>query len=555
MNKKIFLLFIITLISVPSYADQEGLLKILKEELARNKENLKFKDYESPYFISYQLKETESFHISAKNGALFSDNYSRNRNLYVDVRVGDYQFDSSEGAESYFGMFPEYIPSFYAPIEDDSKPLKRALWLLTDYKYKQALQNFLKLKGKKIYEVKKNEFDSFSREEPVTYIEKDEKTEVFNRDFYREMMKKLSSKFLDYKDLFDSNVDFSTATIRKYMVNTEGTTLMTSSTYYSVVMIAFTRAEDGMLLSDSVNIYARTVSQIPPFEKIEKQLMEMANNLVAMRNAKLLEPLTVPAILMPEATGVFFHETIGHRLEGQRQEDKEEGRTFKESLGKKILPDFIDIMDDPTLQIFNGIPLNGHYKVDDEGVMVQKVTLVEKGVLKNFLMSRKPIEKISKSNGHGRSDGYLSPVSRMGVLYVKSSKSFSMEKLKQMLLAEAKKQNKPFGLIIYLSSGGSTNTSLYGYQAYKSVPRLIYKLDVKTGKEELVRGLELVGTPLLSLNKIIASSNEYGVFNGYCGAESGTIPVSTIAPAVLLSEMEFQRTKEMKEKGQILPPP
>jgi len=259
--------------------------------------------------------------------------------------------------------------------------------------------------------------------------------------------------------------------------------------------------------------------------------------------------------LSPQATGVLFHEAVGHRLEGERQDREEEGRTFKDSMGKKVVPEFISVYDDPTQSIINGEYLNGHYKFDDEGIPGKKVDLIKNGVLKNFLMSRTPIEKFSGSNGHGRAYDDFVPMARMSNFFVKSSKEIKAAKLKEMLLEECKKQGKKYGFIIKSMMGGETETSIARFQVFKSVPQMVYRVDAQTGEEELVRGVELVGTPLTSINKIIATGNDYKVKNGYCGAESGWIKVSTIAPSTLVSEIEFQNRKVTKKQLPIIPRP
>ena len=322
-----------------------------------------------------------------------------------------------------------------------------------------------------------------------------------------------------------------------------------------LLVVAVTRAKDGMLLQDTVNWYGRRPEDLPSADVAMKGLRVMVERLVRMRDAPIVDPVSVPVLMSPEATGVFFHETVGHRLEGQRQEGEEEGRTFKGQLGQRILPDTIDLVDDPTLPESAGESLNGAYRVDDEGVKAQKAVLVDHGVLKGFLMSRKPIEGFAKSNGHGRSDGFQPAVGRMANLVVRGRTPVPRARMKGLLLEEVRKQGKPFGIIIESIAGGSTNTSSYGFQAFKGLPRVSYRVDAKTGEETLVRGIEIVGTPLSSINKIVATSDRYGVFNGYCGAESGMVPVSTVAPDMLFAEIELQRAQEGTERPPVLPPP
>jgi predicted Zn-dependent protease len=289
-------------------------------------------------------------------------------------------------------------------------------------------------------------------------------------------------------------------------------------------------------------------------------------DLTRLQAAPNLDPYTGPAILMEEAAGVFFHETIGHRLEGERQANEQEGRTFKGQLNKRVLPDFLSVVDDPTLDRVTvtaagdpaaGQPvlLNGFYQFDDEGVPARAVTLIDHGILRDFLKSRTPVLGSLRSNGHGRAEGTADPIGRMANLVVRSSRSVPMDKLKAQLLDEVRKQGKPYGLIIRDIVGGSTNTQTFGSQTFRGQPTMVYRVDAQTGDEVLVRGVEMVGTPLSSVAKIVATSDTVGVFNGYCGAESGMVPVSTVAPAVLFTEIELQRAQNLKERPPILPPP
>jgi TldD protein len=276
---------------------------------------------------------------------------------------------------------------------------------------------------------------------------------------------------------------------------------------------------------------------------------------VALRGAPAIDPYTGPAILEPAAAGVLLHEAVGHRLEGERQDEDGEGKTFRGQVGKQVLPPFITIADDPTLRQLKGEELNGFYLYDEEGVAAQRATLVENGVLRSYILSRHPVKGFLHSNGHGRSQGTRKPVARMANLIVESRKQMGDAELKKMLIAEAKRQGKPYGLIIRDITGGNTNTSTFGYQAFKGMPRMVYRVDVRDGKETLVRGVEIVGTPLSSINRIMATGKGYGVFNGFCGAESGNVPVSTVAPSTLLQEIELQRAMEGKDRPPILESP
>jgi predicted Zn-dependent protease len=426
---------------------------------------------------------------------------------------------------------------------------------VTDEKYKAALSQFLKKKGENVYAVEDPKRPpSFSKEKPAKYVQ----TPVafpFDRERWTKVAREVSERFKAHPEIFDSEVRVSADKVTRLFVSSEGSRIVTEETMYGLHVSAVTRADDGQLLDNSRNYYAPTEAGLPDDKKLAEASSKVVEELLALRKAPAIDPYTGPAILAPEASGVLFHETLGHRLEGGRQEGENEGKTFKGQVGKPVLPTFLSLHDDPTMRVLNGEPLNGHYLYDEEGVKGQRVTLVDKGVLRGYLLGRQPVEGFLQSNGHGRSQGTLKPVARMANLLVESTKSVSDEELKRMLIAEAERQRKPYGLIIRDITGGNTNTSSYGYQAFKGVPRMVYRVDVKTGKETLVRGVEIVGTPLAAVNRILATGKKPGIFNGFCGAESGNVPVSTVAPAVLLREIELQRTVEGKDRPPILSSP
>jgi len=352
----------------------------------------------------------------------------------------------------------------------------------------------------------------------------------------------------------DADVNIMAQKETTYFVNTEGTHYIIDEILYSINADVMTRAEDGKVLRNYRSLYYRYPKDIPSTEGIKSIIRELVEETLRLRKAEVLNPANVPAILESEAAGIMFHEAVGHRLEGERQIDDKDGQTFKQKIGEKIIPPFLSIIDDSTMRNFNNINLLGYYPFDDQGVPGQRVVLAENGILKSFLLSRTPINGFYKSNGHGRASYGKPPMARMSNLVIKSNNEYTREKLKELLLEEIRRQNKPFGLIIKKMMGGETNTSSYNFQAFKATPLIVYKVD-PTGKETLVRDVEIVGTPLISINKIIATANDYDVFNGFCGAESGYVSVSAIAPSVLLSEIELQRTSEEKEKPPLLPPP
>lgn len=537
---------------------RQDLLDAMVLEIDRNQAELKLRENTGPYFIAYQLKDYDSREVLARYGAVFQDTTTRDRKIGVDVRVGDYGFDSSVGDELDFSFSlkgTSYLTKKSAPLDDSASALRTAFWLVTDEKYKLALFNFLKKKGDDVYTVEDpKRSPSFSKASPEVQVGV-RVPFAFSRDRWVAFAREVSARLANEKAFFDSEVRISGDKVVRYFVNTEGTRLVTETTLYGVHVQAFTRAADGQLLEDSREFYAPLESQLPTDAAMKKDVEVMVNDLLALRLAPTIDPYTGPAILDSDAAGVLFHEAVGHRLEGERQDNDAEGKTFRGQVGRQVLPPFITVIDDPTATERGGKQLNGHYLFDEEGVRGQKVTLVKAGVLQTYLLSRRPVEGFLASNGHGRAQGSRKPIARMANLIIESTRRVSAAELKQQLIAEAKRQGKPFGLLIRDITGGNTNTTSFGYQAFKGTPRMVYRVDLKTGAETLVRGVEIVGTPLSSINRILSTGQSDGVFNGFCGAESGMVPVSTVAPAVLLQEIELQRALEGKDRPPLIPSP
>ena len=331
--------------------------------------------------------------------------------------------------------------------------------------------------------------------------------------------------------------------------------MQTADDYVRVFIEANTRAEDGMELERFESFDAETIEGLGGEAAMEKAADAVIADLKALRRAPPAEPYAGPAILEGKAAGVFFHEIFGHRVEGHRQKSEEEGQTFAKKVGEPIMPSFISVWDDPTLQKLDGVDLNGFYRFDDEGVYARRAPLVDGGILRGFLLSRSPTRGFSVSNGHGRRQEGRSIVSRQGNLVVEPSLVVSHEALRQMLRDEARRQGKLYGLSFKDISGGFTNTARGGPQAFKVLPILVYRVWVDGRPDELVRGVDLVGTPLSALSKIMAASDDYQTFNGYCGAESGFVPVSATSPSLLVQQIETERRDKGSDKPPVLPAP
>jgi predicted Zn-dependent protease len=533
-------------------------LSAMSSELSRSAERLRLQGYEAPYFLSYQVKDVTRHEVAGRYGAVFEDDTRHDRTLYVDVRVGSYQLDSSGTDDSVLvlgGEGPSWYAPKNAPLDGETTALRNALWLATDEKYKEALASYFKKKSREIYRASEQDrAPSFSREAPARHVDPPLPF-AFESSRWKAIARDATALFRDHPSVFDSSVKVVAEKQVRWFASTEGSALVTEQAIYGVHVQAVARAPDGQLLENGRDFYARTEADLPSAAAISEAVGKVIAELEALRKAPAIDPYTGPAVLEPEATGVLFHEAVGHRLEGERLEDDKDGQTYKGQIGQRVLPRFISIVDDPTMPSAGGVALNGTYAFDEQGVPAGRTVLVKDGRLETYLLSRKPVRPFERSNGHGRSQGSRAPMARMANLVVESSRRVSDAELKKMLMAEARRQGKPYGLVIRDITGGNTNTMSYGYQAFKGTPRLVYRVDARTGKEELVRGVELVGTPLASVNKVMATSTRARVFNGYCGAESGYVPVSTVAPAALVGEIELQRVVRANERSPILPSP
>lgn len=547
----------------PLQDPRAALADSLRLELDRAVKALKIGENEPPFYVGLQAKELDSRQVSARYGALFENHRRRHRELYADVRVGSYALDStpdSDGLGFDFDFDEQaWEPEKRLPLDDDPRALRTAVWLLVDAKYKKALSTYLSKRGKAVY--KPDDPDrapSFSREPVVSFVEAP-KPFPFNDAAWGAEARRVSASLLGKPGIFDGRMSVDADKVVRWFVSSEGSRIVTEQVIYGLHVQAFARAPDGMLLEHGRTFYGASEAELPSGAALDREVAGLVDELAALQKAPLVDPFTGPALLSPEAAGVLFHEAVGHRLEGQRQDDENEGRTFKGQVGVKLLPEFITVVDDPTRATLDvggrAVSLNGFYRYDEEGVAAQPVTLFADGVLKAYLLGRSPVKGFDHSNGHGRSGGTRRPVARMANLIVQSNAGVSEAELKRLLLEEVRRQKKPYGIYIKDVKGGNTNTSSDGYQAFKGMTRLVYRVRAEDGAEELVRGVELVGTPLSSINRITAMGNKPAVFNGFCGAESGYVPVSTVAPAVLVGEFELQRTRKNAGRAPVLPPP
>jgi predicted Zn-dependent protease len=529
------------------------ILDILKAENEREFAALKQQN-EPAHYLAYQLVEQRIVNLESEGGALITDSDDTARNLDVEVRVGKPALDNSRAlADDNNGLNAPLTRRGIVPFGDDKQALSNALWLETDRRYREAVNALGYVRqDQSTLKATRAAVPDFSQEKPEVYVEAPTKLE-FNKATWVERLKRCSAKALKGQATRGTcNVVFQQNTA--YIVNSEGSQIQTSWTNAQLSVSVGVKADDGMNLSRLEQRFGRSPADLPPDTEIDKMLATVTGDLDALHDAPLADPYVGPAILEGRAAGVFFHEVFGHRIEGHRQKDLTSGQTFASYVGKDIAPDWLSVYDDPEIVTLNGVQLNGFYRYDDEAVRARRVSLIDQGKLIGFLLGRNPIPGFGRSNGHGRRSPGLPPVARQGNLVVAVTKSVLRSDLEKLLIEEIKKQHRPYGMIFTDISGGFTNTSAFAPQAFKVNPVMAYRL-YPDGKRELVRGIDISGTPLVALQSIRAASREIETFNGVCGAESGWVPVSASAPSLLLERIEVEKGFIPPDRPPLLQPP
>lgn len=553
----VLLVCVLAVASAAWAADESfDLLSVMREELDRSMENLAHAGDAPMYYLQYSVTDLHEYGLSVTDGGLNAPTESHHRYLDVDARVGSVELDNTHelrGGSWRDNYTPTRLVDF--PLDPDAAAVGAALWNETEYQYRKAQERLTKVEANRQVKVEEQDLSNdFSPGAAHVYSEPPHWTGL-DEEHWREVLERLGTRLAGHDFVQNSNASIAVTDRTAYMVNNEGSALQHSNTYIRLFLTVSGMAEDGMNLYRSEIYNATTPDRLPDEATLTADAERLVAELDALRNAPIVEPYIGPAILMNRASGVFFHEIFGHRIEGHRQKSESEGQTFTKKVGEQILPEFISVYDDPTLAETEETELRGYYKYDDEGTPAERVVVVEKGVLRNFLTTRSPIENFPRSNGHGRREHGNDIVARQGNLIIESDRTVPYERLREMLIEECQAQGKPYGLIFNDISGGFTSTGRRGPQAFKVLPLFVSRVYADGRPDEVVRGVDIVGTPLTSFSKIIMAGDDDDVFNGTCGAESGWCPVAGVSPSILVSEIEVEKRQKGQDKPPILPPP
>jgi len=562
---------------------EDVLLKALKDEMNRSMEKLQLKDMEKPYYIEYAVEDAETFVIKAVFGAIVESDQNRSRLLRVGLRVGSYDLDNSEfaGGRSPYSMIGGRPTQLV--LEDDYAALRHDMWLATDGAYKQALEQLAAKRSFIKTKVQPEEIPDFSREEATKTIAP-KKLLTFDQKKWEGVLRRLSAIFREFPVIYDSSISLNVRFSHKYFINSEGTVSHQPANLVSLYVRAATQASDGMGLKHFVPSYGTSLEQLPPEKEMAASIRKMAEELTALTSAPVLEKYLGPVLVTGQAAGELFAQVLAPQLSGQRpplMEQQQMAAMMTESklasrLNRRVLPSFFTVVDDPTQKTYEKHQLIGSYKVDDQGVPARPVTIIERGVLKTLLMSRRPSKEISQSNGHGRAMQIGSPSVQIGNLFVQTTEGKSFAELKQELIDLCQDQGLSYGLLIKKFDNPSITGREFSLSSFSmrrglqqelvTPPILVYKVFVEDGREELVRGVIVAEMSVRMLKDIVAVGKDYYVNNKLTagGGMMGLffsyafrlgIPTTVIAPSVLFEEVELKKPGGAQQKPVFLKHP
>lgn len=561
MMDKIFkslLVLMLAAASAQAARAQEPLMDILRGELQYQYAQLSAAPA-APYYINFRVTDVEQELAAASFGVLSGEMSRRERVFKPQIRLGGYDFDNFRGEiDGMQGGGYGYSKTLLPLSDDNPDALRQAIWEQVEGDYKASVEQLEKLRAAdKVNTKRDDKAPDFSDapaekywEAPLTDAEK-----AFDRPEMERRVKAYSALFLDSPDIINGSASIDFTVLRKYLLSTEGTEIAHNNRACRLMINAAVRTGDGMELPLYNTYFAFTPDGLPSDEEVIRDTRELIATLVAMKNAPVVDPYTGPALLSGEAAGVFFHEIFGHRVEGQRMKSDSDGQTFKKMVGHNVLPRHFNVYDDPTLDRFGDSDLYGYYLYDDQGVRARRVDVVKRGTLNEFLMTRVPTDEFGQSNGHARAMEMLNPVSRQSNLVVETDNHLTEAQLRKLLIKEAKAQKKDFGLYFKEVTGGFTMTGRYQANSFNVTPLEVYKVYVDGRPDELVRGVDLIGTPLSMFSNILEGGGEAAIFTGVCGAESGSVPVTAVSPQILVKRVEVQRKAKSMDTPPVLPRP
>lgn len=544
--------------ATPSY-DYVKLSDDLGQQLKSNLSELRQKDTLPLYFGAYRIHDSAYWNIVYDQGKIFSENQAQRRWGEVELRIGTPEMDQTHPLPD--DQVLSSAGFFFVPLSnaDDAKAYNRRMWRIgTEQAFRSAKERFSKVQH--AVETQRQESAPLPDWVPAP-IHKDISNSALPK-IDTNGQGRIKAKFQNISQLFNKNqrlhlsqLIFEHKRTHRLLVNTEGNKVLDRDSLSTLLIVLTSRHQDG---SDISLVDTRSFRDLPTDAELQTLYLELDSSIKlidSIYQAPLLEPYAGPVLLEGRGAAVFLHEILGHRVESDRFRLANDGQTFLAKLNQSIFPPFISINDNPRLRSWDSIPLNGYYKYDDEGTLATGTQLVKNGILTNFLSNRSPALVGGKSSGNARAIFGVKPMARMSNLQLTSSQSTPDSLLRTHLIAMAKEQGLPYALVIKDLSGGFTNTTRYMPQAFKLTPYYVVQVFVDGRPDRIARGLDLAGTPLVSLSKIKEVGTTTHVFNGFCGAESGWMPVSALSPGLLFDKLEFQKQELQSSRPPFLSAP
>jgi len=528
----------------------------LDDECQRTMRNLRAPGYPRIYYLSYLLRDIHTTEIWGRLGNINHVTDEDSRNLYCDCRVGSYRYDHvAEGGLEDNSPETETFEYVDMPIGNDTDALKYHVWKLTDGRYREAVRHYLRRKSQSITYVEPNgHLPSFQRCEPVRDLRL-RRSRPVDVERWKDFVVKSSRVVKEFPQVKNSWIELRVRDVNRVFVSSEGSRVFDQQRVCELSCELWLLTPGGEGISSRIVHLTPDITDLPDLRAFRREIRERISLLRALGQAPTIKSYAGPVLLAPQPAGILFHEVLGHRLEGSRLLSTREGQTFKRDMGKRILPGFLSLVDDPTERVSCGVKTVGSYRYDDEGSPARPAPLVDRGRLVGFLTGRSPVTRGKLApNGHARNELHERPVSRMGHLKVIAEQGVPHQRLKQMLIEEIRRQDVPYGVVILDAEGGETATEAYDFQAFMGTVALAAQV-FPDGRQRLIRNVSFVGTPLSALRTVLAAGDTPLCQNGFCGAESGMVPVSTTCPAVLLSNLELQASDQRKFTQYMLPMP
>jgi TldD protein len=576
--------------------DHDQTLHAMRDEMARAKSRLSLTipgltQPVTPYYIEYRLLDLDVREVVGDFGALLSTTHTRTRFMDVSARVGDYKRDSSnfvsdDGFRGFIG------PTGSVGIDRDYDSLRQDLWIATDQAFKEAAETYSRKQAYLGTLARQTDIDDFSKSEPLHIVEPLAAPDWSNRNWEQEA-RDTSAALRAFPQLYESRVTYYLVYATEYLVTSEGTEIRSNRSFASIESALNTLADDGVPVNHFYATYVPRPGDLPGVDAVKKSLNVTGTELMALRSAPTIPDYTGPVLFEARAAAPLVAEILGPALNGARppisfspvMEQLLTGLGGKSDwvsrVGARVLPTTVTVVDDPTANDFQGKPLIGGYAVDQEGVRAQKVTLVENGMLRGELMSRRPGPDLGQSNGHGRAAFLSDATPTMSNLFFTSHEGIPPGEVKKEFLQACKEEKLDYCLVVremdnpsisllhqedfqelLASFGGGAGTG-------DRLPLLMYRVYPSDGREELIRGSRLIGMDARSLRKLTAIGNDSFVFNymqsqvaGFAGTAFGAfgsaqngLPASVVAPSILFPEVEVRGARGEPKRLPILAPP